>query len=207
MSTTNEPEPAFDVCKRLAGECPRTYGKAATNGGHLSLALRGKVFLLDWLNNQCFRLDIFAQKWYTLGMRLNDRQLDIRIALAAIAKVPISDSWGDFIDMTRAIASMVEGAETLVHPTEMQTRFAVAWQAYAKMWSGEHNRIIRDCLGSQAEFDRVKSHPNGRTAINRILQRVKEVHGKLTPGMEVNVSVDDILVDELTEDDFGGADI
>lgn len=96
---------------------------------------------------------------------------------------------------------MLEGAESLIHPTEMQKHFSAAWESYAVgVWAGEHNRIVRDCLGgSQKEFERVKAHPNGRAAIQRIISRVKEVHGELTPGMKVNdVDIGDILVDEIT---------
>ena len=130
---------------------------------------------------------------------LTERQTDFSISIREVAKTPDNESWGAFIDFTRAVATMLEGAESLVHPTEMQKRFAGTWEAYAKMWSTEHNRILRDCLGSQKEFDRVRSHPNGRSAIGRILSRVKEIHGELSPGMSVNVDVGDILVDELGE--------
>ena len=127
-----------------------------------------------------------------------ERQTDFSIAIREVANTPDNESWGAFTDFTRAVSTMLEGAESLVHPTEMQKRFAGVWEAYAKMWTTEHNRIVRDCLGSQQEFDRVKNHPNGRTAIGRILNRVKEVHGELTPGMNVDVDVGDIL-DELEE--------
>ena len=131
---------------------------------------------------------------------LTDRQTDIAIAIREVVKTPDSEAWACFTDFTRAVATMLEGAEGLIHTTEMQQRFARAWEAYApKLWSTEHNRIVRDCLGSQEEFDRVKAHPNGRAAIVRILSRVKEIHGDLTPGMSIDVDVGDILIDELGE--------
>lgn len=130
---------------------------------------------------------------------LTDRQTDIAIAIREVVKTPDSEAWACFTDFTRAVATMLEGAEGLIHITEMDKRFKGAWQAYANMWAAEHNRIIRDCLGSQKEFDRVRSHPNGRAAIGRIMSRIREVHGEITPGMNVDVDVGDILIDELGE--------
>lgn len=130
-------------------------------------------------------------------MELTDRQSEIRMAINEVAKTPVNDSWGDFIDFTRAVATMIEGVETLVSPQVMEKRFSAAWQAFAKICVAENNRILRDCLGSDEEFDRVKNHPNGGNALGRILRRVKDVHGELTPGMSIDVDIDDILADEL----------
>ncbi len=131
---------------------------------------------------------------------LTDRQAELSVAIREVANIPDNDSWGPFGDFTRAVACMIDGAEGLRHPSEMQKRFAGAWAAYAKMWATEHNRIVRECLGgSQKELERVKSHPNGRAAIGKILNRVKEVHGDLTPGMAINVNVGDILLEEITD--------
>lgn len=128
-----------------------------------------------------------------------ERETDFAIAIREVANTPDNESWGVFTDFTREVSRMLEGAEGLVHPTEMQKRFAGAWELYAKMWTTENKRIVRDCLGSQEEYDRIKGHPNGRSAIVRILSRVKEIHGELTPGMNVDVDVKDILMDELGE--------
>lgn len=141
-----------------------------------------------------------------MKQEMTERQAEIAIALREVAKTPENESWGAFIDFISAAATMVEGVESLVHPAKMQPRFAVAWQAYAEMWQTEYNRIIRDCLGSQEEFDRVKSHPNGGNAIGRILSRVKQIHGELTPGMAVKVDVGDILLEELGGSEFGQPD-
>ncbi len=130
-------------------------------------------------------------------MKLNDRQFELATAIREIANVPDSEAWGDFIDFTRAMASMLEGAETLAHPNEMQKRFSAAWHASAALWGTEHRRIFKDCLGGQEAYDRVKAHPNGNAALSRILSRVKETHGNITPGMSVNVDIGDILSDEL----------
>lgn len=137
-----------------------------------------------------------------MKQELTDRQTDFSIAIREIAKIPDGESWGVFTDFLRSISLTIEGAESLIPPTDMQVRFAGAWEAYAKMWGAEHNRIVRDCLGSQKEFDRVRNHPNGRSAIGRILSRVKEIHGELTPGMEVNVDVKDILYEMGEGDDL-----
>lgn len=136
-----------------------------------------------------------------MRQRLTDRQIEVSIGVREIVKIPDGDSWGPFTDVMRAMSQMIEGTESLVNPGEMQKRFSRAWELYAKMWAGEHNRIVRDCLGgSQREFERVRSHPNGKAAIGRILTRVREVHGELTPGMEIDVNVGDILDDlELGE--------
>ena len=130
----------------------------------------------------------------------NSRQTELAIAIREAVKTPDDDQlWGDFTDFTRAIATLIEGAETLTRPQDMHSRFSVAWKASAKLWTASNNRIIRNCLGSQEEYDRVMNHPNGRNARGRILSRVKEIHGELTPGMDVDVDVGDILIDELGE--------
>lgn len=130
---------------------------------------------------------------------LTERQSEVAIALREVAKTPNSEAWGAFTDFISSVAQIVEGVESLINPFEMQKRFAGAWEACAKIWMDENYRIVRDCLGSDAEFERVRNHPNGRTAIGRILNRVREVHGELTPGMVINVEVGDILVEELGE--------
>lgn len=163
---------------------------------------RARLFLWpETILNVLFPLDISPRKGYTISMKreFTERQTDFAIAIREIAKTPSTDSWGAFTDFTRAIASMLEGAEGLVHPFEMNKRFAGAWRDYAKFYQEENHRILRDCLGGQKEYDRVRNHPNGRTAIQRIQGRIKEIHGGLTPGMEVNVDIGDILVDELGE--------
>lgn len=134
-----------------------------------------------------------------MKQELNDRQTEIAIAIREVAKIPDSESWGAFNDFTRAIATIIEGAETLTRPQEMNKRFGSAWQAAAKIWSTETHRIILDCLGSEEEYQRISHHPNGHKTIKRILSRVKEVHGNLTPGMEIDVDIDDILIEELGE--------
>ncbi len=135
-----------------------------------------------------------------MKQQLTDRQADIAIALRAVVKTPTTESWGDFTDFISAVSVMVVGAEGLIHPIKMQESFFRAWKAYGAVWSSEHNRILRDCLGGQKEFDRVKNHPNGRAALGRILSRVQEVHGDITPGMKVDVEVGDILFEELQEE-------
>ncbi len=132
--------------------------------------------------------------------QLTARQLDIAVALREVIKTPDTEAWGACTDFTRAVSVMFEGVEGLIHPVKMQKRFALAWEAYVAVWSSEHNRILRDCLGGQKEFDRVKSHPNGKNALGRILLRVVETHGHLTSGMVVDVEVADILSDELGEE-------
>lgn len=132
---------------------------------------------------------------------LTERQTELAIVIREATKTPRDEaSWGPFTDFMRSIAEMVEGAETLIHPAQMQKRFARGWESYARLWGGVHNQIIRDCLGSEEEFERVRNHPKGKTVICRILNRVKEVHGALTPGMEVDIDIDDILLDELGQE-------
>jgi len=150
-----------------------------------------------------FILDIIGQKCYTLSMKqkvFNNRQTELAIALREATKAPEDEqSWGNFTDFTRAIAALIEGAETLARPADMHGLFSEAWKASAKLWTTENNRIIQSCLGD--EYERVMNHPNGRNVKGRILSRVKEVHGNLTPGMIVDdVDVDDILLDELGDE-------
>lgn len=146
-------------------------------------------------------LDIGRETGYSIGMvqKFTERQIEVSIAIREVVKTPDGESWGAFTDVMRAMAKMIEGAESLVRPKEMQKRFSLAWETYAGMWKEEHNRIVRDCLGGQKEFDRVSNHPNGKAAFGRILNRVKEVHGTITAGMEIDIQVDDILIDELGE--------
>lgn len=130
----------------------------------------------------------------------NNRQTELAIAIREAAKTPDDEHlWGNFTDFTRAIAALIEGAETLTRPKDMHKKFSIAWKASAELWTAANDRIIRNCLGSQEEYNRVMNHPNARNARGRILSRVKEVYGDLTPGMEIDVDVGDILIDELGE--------
>jgi len=67
-------------------------------------------------------------------MNLNDRQMEIAMRVREMAKTPEDDSWGPFTDFTRTISTMIEGAESLVPPPEMQKRFGTAWSDYASIW-------------------------------------------------------------------------
>lgn len=165
---------------------------ATTSDGLLSLAPYGVGL---------FSLDIIGKICYTLSMKqeLNNRQTEIAIAIREIVKIPDNESWGAFNDFTRAIATMIEGAETLTQPIEMNKRFGRAWKSGAQIWSIENRRIVQDCLGGEEKYNEVRTHPNGNKTIRRILSRIKEVYGDLTPGMTVDVDVGDILVDELGE--------
>lgn len=125
---------------------------------------------------------------------LNERQMDIVTAIREVAPPPDSEAWGDYTDVLRAVAKIVDGCKVLVNPRELQKSFEVAWRAAALIWLKENNRILRDCLGGQKDFDQVMAHPNGRMAFRRILERVQETHGELTVGMAVEeVEVRDIL--------------
>lgn len=133
---------------------------------------------------------------------LTDRQTELAIVIREATKTPRDEAWGPFTDFTRSIAEMTEGAEVLIHPAQMQKRFARGWESYARLYPCVHDLVMRDCLGSQEELDRVKNHPKGRKAIQRILSRVRETYGGLTPGMTVDVKslhIEDILSDELGE--------
>lgn len=134
----------------------------------------------------------FSRKYGILErMKLTNGQVEIGMVIREVAPPPDNDPFGDYVDLTRAVACMVDGAQKLVNPRVMQQRFQAAWTACAKLWMAENNRILKDCLGDS--FDTVCAHPNGRDAFGRILKRVKETHGELSPGMTVNVEVDDIL--------------
>lgn len=126
---------------------------------------------------------------------MTDRQAEIASGLREIAKTPdTEDAWGPFVDFTQAMATMIEGVESMATPKEMEKRFSRAWAAAAKVFVVSHQRIVRDCLGGQPELDRVINHPDARNIMARIVDRVREVHGELTPGMTVDdVDVADIL--------------
>lgn len=125
-------------------------------------------------------------------MELTDRQHEIAMAIRQATKVPDNDSWGDCIDFIRALAIIVEGAETLVMPAEMSKLFGAAWDAVAKMWATEHIGILVECLGSKAEYERIRDHPNGRMAFGQILKRVQDTY-EMSVGMSGKVEVADIL--------------
>lgn len=160
-----------------------------------NLVLRGRVFFWpETVIEPCLPLDICGEMEYALGMdKRIERQLDIASAIREVIPPPDNEVWGAFTDLIRAVAAIVDGAETLVNPKLQQDRFQAAWEACAKLWSAENNRILRDCLGGQEDFNRVAEHPNGQDAFGRILQRVRETHGDLSPGMVVEVEVNDIL--------------
>lgn len=169
-----------------------------------------------------FPLDILREKGYTITMEvenLTTRQLEIAIALregifgtednGKLAggdpdKLSEHSSWGAMTDLLRVIATVIEGAEDLLNPREMDKRFKAAWMTYARLYKSEHHRMMRDCLGGQAEFDRVNSHPNGHNALCRIMERILRTHGELKPGMVVDVEVGDILLEELGDVDCNG---
>ena len=126
---------------------------------------------------------------------LNERQMDIGTAIRVAAPPPEGEAWGDYLDLTRAVAKIVDSGNVLVHPTEVQKSFQAAWIASSNLWLNESNRILRDCLGGQADYDRVAEHPNGKNAFKRILKRIKETHGELTAGMVTEIEVEDILLE------------
>lgn len=124
---------------------------------------------------------------------LNNRQVELGTAIREIVPPPDSESWGHHMDLTRAVAKILDSSRVLTNPREVQKSFQAAWAASAGIWLSESHRILRDSLGGQDDFDRVQEHPNGRKAFSRILDRVKETHGELQAGMAVEV--DDILLD------------
>ena len=126
---------------------------------------------------------------------LNERQMDIGTAIRAAAPPPEGEMWGDYMDLTRAAAVIVDSGTVLMPPIEVQKVFQVAWKATATLWKSECNRILRDSLGGQESFDRVEEHPNGKKAFCRILKRVEATHGELMTGMAVEINVDDILLE------------
>ena len=126
-------------------------------------------------------------------MELNDRQFELVANLRSITKVPDNESWGPFEDFMRALAVVIEGAESLVDPFEMCNRFNLAWDQRQNLWAAEQIRILVNCLGSKEEYDRLRDHPNGGLALGRILLRVQETYDELAMGMDCKVEVADIL--------------
>jgi len=132
-------------------------------------------------------------------MILNDRQHEIAATLWEVSQTPDDSSWGDKIDFLSHLATMIVGLENFINPQEMSQKFQFAWESYAGVWKENADQIIKNCLG-QKEYDRVNNHPNiaaVRAVKGRILLRIQEVHGDITPNMKVNIEVKDIVLDEL----------
>lgn len=102
--------------------------------------------------------------------------------------------------MLIAVSDLLEGAEKLVSPPEMDKRMKAIWDAYSTVWMGCLNRIVGDCVGGPENLKRIQEHPNGGRAKARILQRVKKQHGEITPGTTATVEVEDILLEELGDE-------
>lgn len=131
---------------------------------------------------------------------LTDRQIELSAGLRELLKMPeMPEAWAAMTDLTRAVAVMLDGVENMVHPREGHARWQSAWSIYAlRIWKGEQDRIVRDCLGSK--YERVTNHPNGERDVRKILSRVAEINGGLRPGLDVDdVEVGDILFQELGE--------
>lgn len=107
--------------------------------------------------------------------------------------------WGKFADpfpaydLADTIAVILDGVNSLAPGEDMGERFNAAWAAYMAIWKMEHDAAIVSAIGDQMLWDRVKRHPNGREALIDILTRIQEAHGRITPGLEVEVDVSDIL--------------
>jgi len=129
-------------------------------------------------------------------MRLNNRQIELAIALKEIVKTPKGAAWGEFTDFRRAVARILEGAETLERPKEMQKRFSAAWKACASLVSSERQRIAKDALGE--DYERVMNHPNSLKIVGRVVRRVKDERGELSPDIVVGeINLEDIMAEEL----------
>jgi hypothetical protein len=105
-------------------------------------------------------------------------------------------------DFSDAMALILDGVNTLADPGEMQARFNQLWAAYARLWSSENRHIIVEALGGDgALWDRITEHPNGAVVGHGIMERIRDAHGELTPGMKVDiVHVDDLLLDHFGAD-------
>lgn len=132
---------------------------------------------------------------------LTDRQIELSIGLRELVKMPETpEAWTAMTDLVRAFAIVLDGVENMAHPREEHKAFQSAWRIYSlRLWKGEQNRIIRDCLGK--EYERVVNHPDGQNVVRKILSRVAEINGGLRPGLNVDdVEIGDILY-ELGEDE------
>jgi len=136
-----------------------------------------------------------------MKQKLTDKQLEIASNLREILKTPTNEAWGAFVDVVRSLAVVIEGVESLAHPQDMQERFSAAWSNFAKLWASENNRIIGNCVGGPQQLQSLKNHPKAEVILRRIVHRIVEQHGNFTPGMDVAVDVQDILLEETGEID------
>jgi len=91
---------------------------------------------------------------------------------------------------------MLEGVETLERPKDMQKRFSAAWSACANVITEERQRIAKDALGE--DYERVMKHPNSLKIVGRVVRRVKDECGELSPDIVVGeINLEDIMAEEL----------
>lgn len=137
-------------------------------------------------------------------MRLNDNQQEKAIGLRELltkARPEGAVEWAAYMDFTRALGKMLDGADHIQMPTEIKQVFDQAWKAYIRLWGALNNRILTEALGDEELLNKVKEHRNGKTIVNRILQRIKEQNGGvITSEVDArSTEVTDILSEEMDE--------
>jgi hypothetical protein len=140
-------------------------------------------------------------------MKLSNGQQEKSIGLRGLLNSPRpadERGWSAFMDFTRALGKMLDGLDAVQSPGEMKDNLNHAWNAYAKYWGYEHERLLLEALGNdEMLLNRIKEHENGRRIVNRIIDRVRKQHGGVISS-EANASsveITDILVEEIGEDE------
>ncbi len=145
-------------------------------------------------------------------MELNPRQFElaIRVRTELLKNVPRpeGDDWVRFIDITRAVAVMLDGLGSLTNSKQINQAFRVGYVAFSALCIDEHNRILVDLLGEDGHR-RMREHPEGRAMYRDIMARVEAAHGAEKPPIgNLQVDVEDILIAlSLDEGEFGNPEM
>jgi hypothetical protein len=98
------------------------------------------------------------------------------------------------LDFSDAMGLVLDGVDGLENPDIMQAKFVHAWKQYAMVWIVECNAALKVAVGSDDRWEQMKSHPEGITIGQRILERIS-TDGRISKRMEVTTKVDDILAE------------
>lgn len=101
---------------------------------------------------------------------------------------------GAAFTLADSIAGIIDGTSKGLLPHKMQRHFNTAWKAYAKTVASEHKEVAKILLGDK-RFEDVMKSAGCDLIIMKIAERVTEECGKIQPGVEIKVNIEDIFSD------------
>ena len=110
---------------------------------------------------------------------------------------------GSAFTLGDAIAKIIDGTTKGILPWKMQTHFNLAWKAYGKIITAEHKEITKNLLGDK-RFEAVINSGNSAkidALVIRIAERVAEEYGSISPGVKIEIDVEDIFAEINFDDD------